>query len=194
MIIAFYDGIPEVVSTRSRNTLAKYEWHKFLSNSKFKLSRQEIFESYNKGYFGDENGFELRIFEDRLIDPPGNDDHIYDRFDDHLTPQEHYEINNEFNTKAFEGSQNKIPLWVADHIEIGNIAKWLSKQNYIIFGYDGNIAGSFVNATKLTYEQIVKDKLWDDQHNVEIDEEGQINGQLENGWFTAYPIEKLKEI
>ena len=184
MIIAFYDGIPEVVSTRNTTTLAKYDWHNFLSNSKFRISRDGIFESFESGYFTDENGFELRIISDNLNPSPGNSEHLYDLFDEAKEKTVPIEL------------EQKLPWFDSNtldwNVEIVDIATWLSRQKYIIFGYDGNIAGSFVNATKLTYEEIITDKLWDDQYDVEI-EEGIINGKLENGWFTAVPVNKIKE-
>ena len=184
MTIAFYDGIPEVVSTRPTNTLAKYDWHTFLSNGKRTVSRDEIFESYERGYWTDENGFELRLFADKMNPFGENTEHLYDRFDENKET-ETVEID-----QKIEWFDSNILDW---NVEIVDLATWLSQQKYIIFGYDGSIAGSFVNASKLTHEQITRDKLWDDQHNVEVDKDGIVNGQLENGWFTAVPISKIKE-
>ena len=186
MIVAIYDGIPEVVASRSTETLAKHDWHNFLINSNFKVARAKIFESFESGYFTNEDGFELRLFVDKINVLPASE-HIYDLFDEAITPEEP-------GNRIIGSQDHRIKENIEFSIDVVNIATWLSKQKYIIFGYDGNIAGTFLNATNLTYEQITTEKLWEDQYDVEIDANGKINGQLENGWFSAIPIIKIKEI
>ena len=65
----------------------------------------------------------------------------------------------------------------------------MAQKKWLIHGYDGGIAGPFVNVSSKSPLEI----NWPDAHDIETDSDGSISGKFENGWFHAIMLNTVKE-